>query len=62
MPAQLYSSKRCDQQDGTGQSESGVHRVHWNQEMLAYTLYAADDVGRVTAWDLKPLILGLVRL
>lgn len=57
-----YSLKRCGQQERTGQSEPGVHRVHWNQELLAYTLYTADEVGRVTTWDLKPVLLGLVRL
>lgn len=28
--------------------------------MLAYTLYAADEAGRVTTWDLKGLLLELV--
>ena len=46
----------------TCRSEAPKQQILWNTEMLAYTLYTADDVGRVTTWDLKPLLLNLAQM
>lgn len=53
----------CDRAEPLGSgTPSQKGRYHWNTEMLAYTLYAADDYGRVTIWDLKPLLLELAHM
>ena len=41
--------------------ETPEQEARWDAEMLAYTVYAADDAGGVTTWDLKPLLLDLIR-
>ncbi|CAM9181074.1 unnamed protein product [Ascophyllum nodosum] len=46
----------------TCRSEAPKQQILWNTEMLAYTLYTADDMGRVTTWDLKPLLLNLAQI
>ena len=40
--------------------ETPEQEARWDAEMLAYTVYAADDAGGVTTWDLKPLLLNLI--
>ncbi|CAN0382697.1 unnamed protein product [Ectocarpus sp. 12 AP-2014] len=37
-------------------------RVFWNTEMLSYTVYTADEFGKVTTWDLKEVIIGLIHM
>lgn len=37
-------------------------RVHWNTEMLSYTVYAADECGKVTTWDLKAVLVSLIHM
>lgn len=37
----------------------GSH-ANCNTEVVTYNLYMADDAGRVTTWDLKPVLLSLV--
>lgn len=45
--------------DRGGSSSSQQLAMYWNTDMLSYTMYAADDGGRVTTWDLKGLLLEL---
>lgn len=30
--------------------------------MLSYTVYAADEIGKVTTWDLKAVIISLIHM
>lgn len=43
-------------------SQEDQRRVFWNTEMLSYTVYAADEMGKVTTWDLKPAIISLIHM
>ncbi|CAM9388702.1 unnamed protein product, partial [Ectocarpus sp. 4 AP-2014] len=42
--------------------EQHQRRVFWNTEMLSYTVYTADEFGKVTTWDLKEVIIGLIHM
>ncbi|CAM9110180.1 unnamed protein product, partial [Hapterophycus canaliculatus] len=42
--------------------EEHQQRVLWNTEMLSYTVYTADESGKVTTWDLKAVIIALVHI
>ncbi|CAM9771885.1 unnamed protein product [Ectocarpus sp. 4 AP-2014] len=47
---------------GGDSQEQRQRRVFWNTEMLSYTVYTADEIGTVTTWDLKEVIIGLIRM
>ncbi|CAM9382860.1 unnamed protein product [Ectocarpus sp. 8 AP-2014] len=42
--------------------EQRQRRVFWNTEMLSYTVYTGDEFGKVTTWDLKEVIIGLIHM
>lgn len=44
------------------ESQEHQRRVLWNTEMLSYTVYAADECGKVTTWDLKAVLLILIHM
>eukprot|EP00903_Cladosiphon_okamuranus_P013184 g12296.t2 len=43
-------------------SQEQQRRVHWNTEMLSYTVYAADECGKMTTWDLKAVLIALIHI
>lgn len=44
------------------ESQEQQRRVHWNTEMLSYTVYAADECGKMTTWDLKAVLIALIHV
>ncbi|CAM9409360.1 unnamed protein product [Scytosiphon promiscuus] len=61
-----YQGERRRHQRSTNrqgrETQEHQQRVLWNTEMLSYTVYTADESGRVTTWDLKTVLIALIHI